>query len=486
MNRLMKWETVIGLEIHAQLSTKSKIFSGASTNYGANPNTQACAVDLGLPGVLPVINEQAILMAIKFGLAISAEIPERSVFARKNYFYPDLPKGYQISQFELPIVSNGYIEIKRDEKENKIIRITRAHLEEDAGKSNHDEFKGYTGIDLNRAGNPLLEIVSEPDINNAKEAISYLKKIHSLVRYLKICDGNMQEGSFRCDANVSVREKDQKELGTRTEIKNLNSFKFIEAAINYEIERQIDLVESGELVIQETRLYDSNKNETRSMRSKEEANDYRYFPDPDLLPVLITDKMKTTIKKSIPELPDAKRDRYQNELGLSEYDSNNLTSNPDVANYFEEMLDITKGDAKICANWIMGDLSASLKKKNINIKNCPVSAKMLGDMINLVKDKTISGKIAKIVFEAMWNGEGDAITIIESKDLRQVTDSDKIGKLINEIITENTSQVKQYKESTPEKKQKLIGFFVGKIMKKSKGKANPKQVNELLKEKLED
>ena len=486
MNRLMKWETVIGLEIHAQLSTKSKIFSGASTNYGANPNTQACAVDLGLPGVLPVINEQAILMAIKFGLAINAEIPERSVFARKNYFYPDLPKGYQISQFELPIVSNGYIEIKGDEKENKIIRITRAHLEEDAGKSNHDEFKGYTGIDLNRAGNPLLEIVSEPDMNNAKEAISYLKKIHSLVRYLKICNGNMQEGSFRCDANVSVREKNQKELGTRTEIKNLNSFKFIEAAINYEIERQINLVESGELVIQETRLYDSNKNETRSMRSKEEANDYRYFPDPDLLPVLITDKMKTTIKKSIPELPDAKRDRYQNELGLSEYDSNNLTSNPDVANYFEEMLDITNGDAKICANWIMGDLSASLKKKNINIKNCPVSAKMLGDMINLVKDKTISGKIAKIVFEAMWNGEGDAITIIQSKDLRQVTDSDKIGKLINEIITENTSQVKQYKESTPEKKQKLIGFFIGKIMKKSKGKANPKQVNELLKEKLED
>ena len=486
MNRLMKWETVIGLEIHAQLSTKSKIFSGASTNYGANPNTQACAVDLGLPGVLPVINEQTILMAIKFGLAINAEIPERSVFARKNYFYPDLPKGYQISQFELPIVSNGYIEIKRDEKENKIIRITRAHLEEDAGKSNHDEFKGYTGIDLNRAGNPLLEIVSEPDMNNAKEAISYLKKIHSLVRYLKICDGNMQEGSFRCDANVSVREKNQKELGTRTEIKNLNSFKFIEAAINYEIERQIDLVESGELVIQETRLYDSNKNETRSMRSKEEANDYRYFPAPDLLPVLITDKMKTTIKKSIPELPDAKRGRYQNELGLSEYDSNNLTSNPDLANYFEEMLDITNGDAKICANWIMGDLSASLNKKNINIKNCPVSAKMLGDMINLVKGKTISGKIAKIVFEAMWNGEGDAITIIESKDLRQVTDSDKIGKLINEIITENTSQVKQYKESTPEKKQKLIGFFIGKIMKKSKGKANPKQVNELLKEKLED
>ena len=486
MNRLMEWETVIGLEIHAQLSTKSKIFSGASTNYGAKPNTQACAVDLGLPGVLPVINEQAILMAIKFGLAINAEIPERSVFARKNYFYPDLPKGYQISQFELPIVSNGYIEIERDDKKNKIIRITRAHLEEDAGKSNHDEFKGHTGIDLNRAGNPLLEIVSEPDINNAKEAINYLKKIHSLVRYLKICDGNMQEGSFRCDANVSVRERKQKELGIRTEIKNLNSFKFIEAAINYEIERQINLVESGKLVTQETRLYDANRNETRSMRSKEEANDYRYFPDPDLLPILITDKIKTTIKKSIPELPDAKRNRYQNELGLSEYDSKNITANPDIANYFEEMIKITNDDAKICANWIMGDLSASLNKKNINIKNCPVSAKMLGDMINLIKDKTISGKIAKIVFEAMWNGEGDAISIIESKDLRQVTDSDEIGKLINEIITENTSQVKQYKNSSPEKKQKLIGFFVGKIMKKSKGKANPKQVNELLKRKLEN
>ena len=486
MNKNTEWQTIIGLEIHAQLATKSKIFSGSSTKYGAAPNTQANAVDLGLPGVLPVINEQAIFMAVKFGLAIGAEIPKKSIFARKNYFYPDLPKGYQISQFELPIVSNGQIEIDIDENNKKIIRITRAHLEEDAGKSNHDDFLNNTGVDINRAGNPLLEIVSEPDMNNAKEAVNYLKKIHSLVQYLKICDGNMQEGSFRCDANVSIRPIDKEELGIRAEIKNLNSFKFIEAAINYEIERQIDLVESGELVIQETRLYDSNKNETRSMRSKEEANDYRYFPDPDLLPVLITDKMKTTIKKSIPELPDAKRDRYQNELGLSEYDSNNLTSNPDVANYFEEMLDITNGDAKICANWIMGDLSASLKKKNINIKNCPVSAKMLGDMINLVKDKTISGKIAKIVFEAMWNGEGDAITIIESKDLRQVTDSDKIGKLINEIITENTSQVKQYKESTPEKKQKLIGFFVGKIMKKSKGKANPKQVNELLKEKLED
>ena len=394
MNKLKEWETVIGLEIHAQLSTKSKIFSGASTNYGAEPNTQACAVDLGLPGVLPVFNEEAIQMAIKFGLAINAEIPKTSVFARKNYFYPDLPKGYQISQFELPIVSNGYIEIETENKKNKTIRITRAHLEEDAGKSNHDEFSGFTGIDLNRAGNPLLEIVSEPDMSSAKEAISYLKKIHTLVCYLKICDGNMQEGSFRCDANVSIKLKKQKELGTRTEIKNLNSFKFIEAAINYEVERQINVIESDETVVQETRLYDSNKNETRSMRSKEEANDYRYFPDPDLLPILIADETKKEIEKSIPELPDIKCKRYQEELALSKYDSDNLTSNPDIADYFEETVKIANGNAKICANWIMGDLSASLNKKNISIKNSPVSAKMLGDLINLIIDKTISGKIA--------------------------------------------------------------------------------------------
>lgn len=484
MNKLKEWETVIGLEIHAQLSTKSKIFSGASTNYGAEPNTQACAVDLGLPGVLPVINEEAIQMAIKFGLAINAEIPKTSVFARKNYFYPDLPKGYQISQFELPIVSNGYIEIETENKKNKTIRITRAHLEEDAGKSNHDEFSGFTGIDLNRAGNPLLEIVSEPDMSSAKEAISYLKKIHTLVCYLKICDGNMQEGSFRCDANVSIKLKKQKELGTRTEIKNLNSFKFIEAAINYEVERQINVIESDEIVVQETRLYDSNKNETRSMRSKEEANDYRYFPDPDLLPILIADETKKEIEKSIPELPDIKCKRYQEELALSKYDSDNLTSNPDIADYFEETVKIANANAKICANWIMGDLSASLNKKNIPIKNSPVSAKMLGDLINLIIDKTISGKIAKTVFEAMWNGEGNAISIIESKDLKQVTDSNKIEKIIDEIISENLSQVEQYKNCSEEKKQKLISFFVGQIMKKSKGKANPKQVNVLLKEKL--
>ncbi len=485
MNKNTEWETIIGLEIHAQLATKSKIFSGSSTKYGAAPNTQANAVDLGLPGVLPVINEQAIFMAVKFGLAIGAEIPKKSIFARKNYFYPDLPKGYQISQFELPIVSNGQIEIDIDENNKKIIRITRAHLEEDAGKSNHDDFLNNTGVDLNRAGNPLLEIVSEPDMNNAKEAVNYLKKIHSLVQYLKICDGNMQEGSFRCDANVSIRPIDKEELGIRAEIKNLNSFKFIEAAINYEVDRQIELIESGKKVVQETRLYDPNKNETRSMRSKEEANDYRYFPDPDLLPILITDETKKKIKEEIPELPDIKRKRYISELDLSKYDSNNLTINPDIANYFEETFRITK-EAKMCANWIMGDLSASLNKNNINLKDSPVSAKMLGEMINLIKNNTISGKIAKVVFEAMWNGDGNAKEIIENKNLQQVTDSKEIEKIVTETITENKPQVEQYKNSSDEKKQKLIGFFVGKVMKKSKGKANPSQVNELLRKKLDN
>ena len=485
MNKNTEWQTIIGLEIHAQLATKSKIFSGSSTKYGAAPNTQANAVDLGLPGVLPVINEQAIFMAVKFGLAIGAEIPKKSIFARKNYFYPDLPKGYQISQFELPIVSNGQIEIDIDENNKKIIRITRAHLEEDAGKSNHDDFLNNTGVDLNRAGNPLLEIVSEPDMNNAKEAVNYLKKIHSLVQYLKICDGNMQEGSFRCDANVSIKPIYKEELGVRAEIKNLNSFKFIEAAINYEVDRQIELIESGKKVVQETRLYDPNKNETRSMRSKEEANDYRYFPDPDLLPILITDETKKKIKEEIPELPDIKRKRYISELDLSKYDSNNLTINPDIANYFEETFRITK-EAKMCANWIMGDLSASLNKNNINLKDSPVSAKMLGEMINLIKNNTISGKIAKVVFEAMWNGDGNAKEIIENKNLQQVTDSKEIEKIVTETITENKPQVEQYKNSSDEKKQKLIGFFVGKVMKKSKGKANPSQVNELLRKKLDN
>jgi len=394
----MEWETVIGLEIHAQLATRSKIFSGAATAFGAEPNVQACAVDLGLPGVLPVINKQAVLMAIKFGLAIEAEIPERSVFSRKNYFYPDLPKGYQISQFELPIVSKGTIEVQLEDGTTKIIGVTRAHLEEDAGKSMHEGFGDLTGIDLNRAGTPLLEIVSEPDMRSAKEAVSYMKKIHSIVRYLEICDGNMQEGSFRCDANVSVRPKGQHEFGTRAEIKNLNSFKFIEAAINYEIERQIDLIEAGEEVIQETRLYDANKNETRSMRSKEEANDYRYFPDPDLLPVIVDDETKASVKKTMPELPDTKRERYINDYGLSAYDSDNLTASPDLASYFEETLSVTNGEAKLTTNWIMGELSGALNKENISFKDSPVTAIMLGGMINRIKDDTISGKIDQTSF----------------------------------------------------------------------------------------
>ena len=480
----MEWETVIGLEIHAQLATKSKIFSGASITYGAEPNTQACAVDLGLPGVLPVLNQQAVEMAIKFGLAVDAHIADKSVFARKNYFYPDLPKGYQISQFELPIVGKGNIEIQLADGSKKTIGITRAHLEEDAGKSVHDGFFDNTGIDLNRAGTPLVEIVSEPDMRSAEEAIAYLKKIHSIVRYLKISDGNMQEGSFRCDANVSVRHKGQEELGTRTELKNLNSFKFIEQAIEFEIERQIDVIESGGEVVQETRLYDPNKNETRTMRSKEEANDYRYFPDPDLLPVVIDKETIETIRKELPELPDAKRERFINEFGLSEYDSDVLTASRDQAEYFESVVNAADGEAKLSANWVMGELSASLNKNNIGITGSPVSAEMLGGMIKRIKDNTISSKIAKQVFEAMFNGEGSADEIIDNQGLKQVTDTGAIEKLVDDVIAANPDQVKQYQEAPVEKQGKLIDFFVGQIMKQSKGKANPKQVNELLQEKL--
>ena len=422
----MEWETVIGLEIHAQLATNSKIFSGAATTYGAVANTQACAVDLGLPGVLPVLNQQAVEMAIKFGLAVGAHIADKSVFARKNYFYPDLPKGYQISQFELPIVGNGDIEIQLADGSKKVIGITRAHLEEDAGKSVHDGFFDNTGVDLNRAGTPLIEIVSEPDMRSAEEAIAYLKKIHSIVRYLKICDGNMQEGSFRCDANVSIRPIGQEELGTRTELKNLNSFKFIEQAINYEIERQIDVIESGAKVVQETRLYDPSNNETRTMRSKEEANDYRYFPDPDLLPVVIDKETIEAIRKELPELPDAKRERFMNEYGLSEYDSNVLTVSRDQAEYFEAVVNAADGEAKLSTNWIMGELSANLNKNNIGITESPVDAEMLGGMIKRIKDNTISSKIAKQVFEAMFNGEGNADEIIENQGLKQVTDTGAI------------------------------------------------------------
>ena len=480
----MEWETVIGLEIHVQLATQSKIFSGAPTAYGAEANTQACAVDLGLPGVLPVINEEVIRMAIMFGLAVDATIASHSVFARKNYFYPDLPKGYQISQFELPIVSNGKIEIQLEDESKKIVGITRAHLEEDAGKSIHDGFGNLTGIDLNRAGTPLIEIVSEPDIRSAHEAASYMKKIHTLVRYLGISDGNMQEGSFRCDANVSLRLKGETKLGTRAEIKNINSFRFVEQAINFEIDRQMDILESGGKVIQETRLYDADKDETRSMRTKEEANDYRYFPDPDLLPVEISNEVIENIRAILPELPDQMRERFVTEHGLSDYDSSVLTADKDMALFFDATNRAAGGEAKLSANWIMGELSASLNRENKNITESPVSAEMLGGMIKRIKDNTISSKIAKTVFDAMWKGEGDADTIIEAQGLKQVTDSGAIEKLIDEVISANPDQVAQYRNSPPDKQKKLIGFFVGQIMKKSQGKANPQQVNQLLNKKL--
>lgn len=480
----MQWETVIGLEIHVQLSTRSKIFSAAATAYGAEANRQACAVDLGLPGVLPVINAGVIKKAVKFGLAVNAEIAEHFVFARKNYFYPDLPKGYQISQLELPIVGYGQIAIRLDDGSNRIIGITRAHLEEDAGKSLHEDFHNMTGIDLNRAGTPLLEIVSEPDLRNAQEAVAYMKKIHTLVRYLGISDGNMQEGSFRCDANISIRAKGDTKLGTRAEIKNLNSFRFVEQAILHEIDRQIDILESGNKVVQETRLYDPNKNETRAMRSKEEANDYRYFPDPDLLPVELSRDDIESIRTELPELPDAKRQRFIKAFNLSEYDSSNLTISRELADYFEATVQASGGEAKLSANWIMGDLSAALNKENKDITKSPVTANALGGMIKRIKDNTISGKIAKQIFEDMWNGEGDADTIIEVRGLKQVSDSGLIEKLVDEVIAANPDQVEQFRSSPGEKQGKLIGFFVGQIMKKTQGKANPQQVNALLNKKL--
>ena len=475
----MAWETVIGLEIHSQLKTKSKIFSGASTAFGAIPNSQACAVDLGLPGVLPVLNKEAVVMAIRFGLAIGAKINKRSIFDRKNYFYPDLPKGYQISQFELPVVGKGEIEITTEEGETKKVGITRAHLEEDAGKSIHDLYDDYTAIDLNRAGTPLLEIVSDPDMSSAKEAVAYAKKIHALVQYIGICDGNMQEGSFRCDANVSIRKKGVEKLGTRAELKNINSFKFLEKAINLEVERQQDILEEGGSVVQETRLYDSVKHETRSMRSKEEANDYRYFPDPDLLPVEVDDELLEQIRSNLPELPTEKKQRFVNELGLSDYDAEVLTSQKAIADYFEVMLD-AGADSKLSANWVMGELLAVLNKNQIDIESCPVSAQEFAELIVRIADDTISGKIAKDVFQSMYQGEGSADEIINSKGLKQMTDSGAIEGIIDEIIANNAPQVEQYRGGNT----KLLGFFVGQVMKATQGKANPKQVNQLLNEKL--
>jgi aspartyl-tRNA(Asn)/glutamyl-tRNA(Gln) amidotransferase subunit B len=475
----MEWESVIGLEVHAQLLTKSKAFSGASTRYGAEPNTQACAVDVALPGVLPVFNREAARMAVKFGLAVGAQIRLRSVFARKNYFYPDLPKGYQISQYELPIVAGGRMPIQLHGRE-KTIGITRAHLEEDAGKSLHEDFHGMSGIDLNRAGTPLLEIVSEPDMRSAEEAVAYLKKLHELVRYLEICDGNMQEGSFRCDANVSVRPKGSEKLGTRAELKNINSFRFVEKAIEIEIERQIGLLEGGGIVVQETRLYDSDKNVTRSMRSKEEAMDYRYFPDPDLPPLVIDEAFVADTKGTLPELPDAKRARFIEQYGLSPYDAGVLSASRALADYYEQVVETSHADPKTASNWITAELMSYLNRDNKEITESPVTVGMMAGLLKRLADNTISGKIAKDVLEAMWAGDGDADAVIEKKGLKQITDSAAIEQKIDEVMAKNSQQLEQYRAG----QDKLFGFFVGQVMKATQGKANPAQVNELLKKKL--
>jgi len=477
----MEWETVIGLEIHAQLATRSKIFSGASTAYGAGPNSQACLVDLGYPGVLPVLNNGVVEMAIAFGLATDSTIAARSVFARKNYFYPDLPKGYQISQYELPVVREGRIEIRLDDDVRKTIGITRAHLEEDAGKSLHEDYHGQSGIDLNRAGTPLLEIVSEPDMRSAREAVAYMKAIHQLVRYLGICDGNMQEGSFRCDANVSVRPVGRHEFGTRAEIKNINSFRFVERAIAFEVERQVDILEGGGKIVQETRLYDPDRDETRPMRSKEEANDYRYFPDPDLLPLEIGREQVEAVRARLPELPWQKRERFTVAYGLSEYDAAVLSASRPVSDYFEAVAE-GLAEKKLAANWVMGELAGALNKAGLEIENSPVSAAALLGLLRRVEDQTISGKIAKEVFEALWAGEGEADEIIEARGLKQITDAGSVEAIIAEVVAANPQQLEQYRAG----KQKLFGFFVGQVMKATGGKANPALVNELLKKHLAD
>jgi aspartyl-tRNA(Asn)/glutamyl-tRNA(Gln) amidotransferase subunit B len=475
------WEVVIGLEIHAQLATKSKIFSGSATAYGAPPNAQADLVDLAYPGVLPVLNGEAVRMAVKFGLSIGAEVARRSVFARKNYFYPDLPKGYQISQYELPVVKQGKLAVMLDDGTVKTIGVTRAHLEEDAGKSLHEGLANASGIDLNRAGTPLLEIVSEPDMRSAKEAVAYMKKIHTLVRYLEICDGNMQEGSFRCDANVSVRPRGREKFGTRAEIKNLNSFRFVEKAIHYEVARQIDLIESGGTVLQETRLYDSDKDETRSMRSKEEANDYRYFPDPDLLPVHIDEAYIEAVRATLPELPDDKAARFAREFSLSAYDAGVLSASRELGAYFEAVVaGLGAGHAKLAANWVMGELSSALNRDGVDIVFSRVSPVHLSGLLLRIVDATISGKIAKEVFEAMWSEGRTADAIIEAKGLKQITDSGAIEGVIDAVMAANPKQLADYRSG----KDKLFGFFVGQVMKATEGKANPAQLNELLKAKL--
>ena len=474
----MSWETVIGLEIHAQLSTKSKLFSGGSTEFGAEPNTHVDLIDMGLPGVLPVANKEAFYKAIRFGLATGAEINQISSFDRKNYFYPDLPKGYQITQMTKPIIEKGSIKVLVDGSE-KIINITRAHLEEDAGKSIHDLFDNETGVDLNRAGTPLLEIVSEPEISNAKEAVAYFKAIRQLVTFLDICDGNMAQGSMRCDVNVSIKKSTDKELGTRAELKNINSFKFIEKAINYEIERQIKVIESGESVVQETRLYDSEKNETRSMRSKEEANDYRYFPCPDLLPVVISDKELKEIKDNLPELPEEKEKRYISEIGLDESEAKIISSSKAMANMFEEASTKTD-DLKLVAKWLVGDVSALLNKDNIEIDESNLSAENFGKLIQRISDSTISGKIAKSVLEEIWKNDVDVDEIIESKGLVQIQDESLLEGIAQKVIDANPNQVNAYKNG----KEKLFGFFVGQVMKETQGKANPNTINKILKDLL--
>ena len=475
------WEVVIGLEIHAQLATRSKIFSGSATAYGAPPNSQANLVDLAYPGVLPVLNAEAVRMAVKFGLAIGATVAPRSIFARKNYFYPDLPKGYQISQYEHPVVSRGTLTVMLEDGTTKTIGVTRAHLEEDAGKSLHEGLANASGIDLNRAGTPLLEIVSEPDMRSAKEAVAYMKKIHTLVRYLEICDGNMQEGSFRCDANVSVRPRGQEQFGTRAEIKNLNSFRFVEKAIHYEVARQVELIESGGRVVQETRLYDSDKDETRSMRSKEEANDYRYFPDPDLLPVEIDPDFIATVRATLPELPDQKAARFAGELGLSPYDAGVLSASRELGGYFEAVVaELGASHAKLAANWVMGELSSALNRDNLDISSSRVPAVRLSGLLARIVDATISGKIAKDVFEAMWADGKTADDIIDAQGLKQITDSGAIEGVIDAVMAANPKQLADYRAG----KDKLFGFFVGQVMKATGGKANPGQLNDLLKAKL--
>ncbi|MCP5278894.1 MAG: Asp-tRNA(Asn)/Glu-tRNA(Gln) amidotransferase subunit GatB [Thiobacillus sp.] len=480
----MQWETVIGLEVHTQLTTQSKIFSGASTAFGAAPNTQACQVDIALPGVLPVLNKGAVERAIKFGLAIGAKLNRTNVFARKNYFYPDLPKGYQISQFELPIVEGGSIDIQvgeGDKAETKTIRLTRAHLEEDAGKSLHEDFHGMTGIDLNRAGTPLLEIVSEPDMRSAREAVAYAKALHTLVTWIGICDGNMQEGSFRVDANVSVRPKGQEKFGTRREIKNLNSFRFLEQAIDFEVRWQIEQIEDGHEIHQATVLFDPDTGETRMMRSKEDAHDYRYFPDPDLLPVKLDETQIADIQAHMPELPQARQARYKADYGLSAYDASTLTSSRAMADYFEAVAAVLpKPDPKLAANWVMGDLSAALNKAELDLAESPIAAPVLAKLLARIQDGTLSGKLAKQVFEVMWTEGGEPDAIIESRGLRQMSDSGEVERIIEEVLAANAKSVEEFRAG----KEKAFNALVGQVMKATKGKANPAQVNELLRSKL--